>query len=244
MTDPTIHTRAETAANIAKYGVQWIVVQRSELPRWAYSIGLTERGGPEVVIAGAVALSLDELREVLEAFASSAESRLGKLPENLTIQGWSIRSAHPSWVEGLLLGANRYYERTVDAVQLVPPPERWTIDTPSLSAPWSPGTEPVWRWLADEEPWTFSFKREAIAFADVAVLQGRRPARTAGLWEEDEWEVFSYSDDERANIDPADVRPIPLATLIAAFPDLAPLGGMVVGDALIREGAGPWETWE
>jgi len=61
--------RGRIRAHITDAGRHVTLVQGGEAPRFAYTIGLTEAGMPEVVLSGATSLSADEVFEALEVAA-------------------------------------------------------------------------------------------------------------------------------------------------------------------------------
>jgi hypothetical protein len=211
--------------NIARFGHHVTLVQGGLVPRFAYTIGLSEReGGQELVLAGANALSAEEVTAALNAAAAGQAD------------GFELRPVHPSWSERLLLGVHDLYSgREVAAQQMVPPAELVTVDVPDLSQPY--GHDPVWRWV--EEPWPFAVPKDAVAVTNLDALRGR-PVTEAARWEEDQWELFHGSGPDTP---PDDIRVVPLATLLGGDATLEAVVGLDVGTALRREPGGDWERW-
>jgi hypothetical protein len=207
-------------SHIERSGHHVTVVKMRATPRFGYTIGLTEAGLPELVVAGAMTLSA---REVGEALNAAADALRAGSP--------AFGAVHDSWARELALGAFDVCGEDVRALQVVP--GRRTIDVPDLSRPWDPEVEPVWRWL--HEPWTFPVPETSIAATGLDVLDGA-PVTHAGRWEDDYWELFGAPSGEEPEL-------VPLGTLIAHDPTLAPVVALAVGETIRRAPGGPWEPW-
>lgn len=208
--------------HIAATGRHVTLVAGSSSPRWGYTIGLTERDQPELVLAGAASLTKDEVLAAL----------------NGATDGFETPPVHPSWTAQLLLGALDYYDRKdVPALQLVPDEARKTIDVPDLSVPYDPAREPVWRWLT--EPWPYPFPEDATVMTDLDALKGYA-VEEAARWEEDYWEATV---EPGPSVPAENVRAVPLATLLGYDETLGPVAELAVGEGLLRDYPGPWRTW-
>lgn len=227
-------------SNIASHGNHVTLVQQGATPRFAYTIGLTERDAPELLLAGAIALSADQAVRALNHGAEVA--RQGALGGALDVPGvgtFDVRPAHRSWSDHMILGALDVYDReTVPALQLLPTGGLRTFDVPDTARPWDAAREPVWRELlssgAPELPVTWT------AVVDLDALRGK-PVSEAARWEEDDWELFSgpgpdFGQDE--------VRVVPLGLLLAYDPSLEPVARLGIGEAAQRDPPGPWAPWE
>ena len=207
-------------SHIERSGHHVTVVKMRETPRFGYTIGLTEAGLPELVVAGAMTLSAREVGDALNAAADTL--RAGSRP---------FGAVHDSWARELLLGAFDVCGDGVTALQLVP--GRRTIDVPDLSLPWDPEREPVWRWL--REPWTFPVPNASIAATGLDVLEGAQVTH-AGRWEDGYWELLGDPPGEEPEL-------VPLGTLVAHDPTLEPVVRLAVGETIKRRPGGPWEPW-
>src|SRR6516165_1851245 len=141
--------------NIARTGQHVYVISGGETPRFAYTIGLSESVGVELILAGAVFYMKDEVLQIIEAIASELKTAHERRTFEVTGLGsFSLRQVHATWAAEFILGAFDYYQkRDIEALQIVPDEVHWTLDVPDMTAPWSATEEPVWRWL--REPWTF-----------------------------------------------------------------------------------------
>lgn len=225
--------------HITTAGHHVTLVQGGASPRFAYTIGLTEADAPELVLAGATSLTADAVFAAIEVAAARVRAAIPAAGDALDVPGvgaFAFAPVHPSWAARLLLGALDYYDRDdVPALQLIPGDALRTVDVPDLAAAFDPEREPVWRWLEDES--TLPVAPDAVAMTGLDVLRSA-PVAWAARWEPDGWELFADRD-----VAADDARAIPLATLLAADPSLAPVATLAVGDALRREPPGPWEPW-
>jgi hypothetical protein len=229
------HIRVE----IATAGVYAALVQDGQTPRVGYTVGLTEDGLPEVVLAGGMALLAKPVLRTLKS--SAVVSRAGRLADGgfLNLPGvgpFRAFTAHPSWARLLLGRARDYYERDdIPALQLVPDGDLRTLDVPDMSAPWDPDAEPIWRWLVED--WDSEFPRDALAVTDLDALRGV-PIAQAGRWEGAQWQMFTPT---TGAVSPDVVRVVPLATLLTIDPSLEAVIRLRVGDVIRRDPPGPWE---
>lgn len=190
------------------------------LPGWRYTVGLTEAGRPEILMAGALALEPDAAAQLFAAAVEGATSG---------------PRVHPSWRVRLALACEKRYGGAYEAVQVRPPGD-W-IDTPDLSTPYDPAA-PAWRWVDRDfdVPW---FGRRELALVDLDVLRGAPLLEVARL--EGAWECWSRTS---GVIEPADQRQVPFALLYACDPTLAFAADLVPGEWGTRDDAhAAWELW-
>jgi len=175
--------------NISRYGLHVYMVIGDVTPRFAYTIGLSESVGAELILAGAVFYMKDDVLQIIKAIASELKAAPERRTFEVAGQGsFSLRQAHGTWAAEFILGAFDYYKkRDIQALQIVPDEVHWTLDVPDMTAPWSATEEPVWRWL--REPWAFPVPKDSTAVTDLAALQGE-PVTEAARWEEDYWGAF------------------------------------------------------
>lgn len=221
--------------NIETHGFHVYLVKGGLSPRFAYTIGLSERFGAELVFAGD---ALCDASDVHRAIAACAE-RAFVLGDRIDVPHLGSVSAGPvlpEWSTELVLGAMDYLQRsTVACVQIVPDSTR-TIDVPSLGLPRD--RSPCWKWLSSPCPYRLSD-------GDVAVTNRRAllgdAVTEAVRWEIDQWEAFSCSAED---VQKEDMRVVPLATLVAADESLAPAVELEVGKGMRRTGStSRWEAW-
>lgn len=228
--------------NIAKFGHHTYVVTGGGKPHFGYTIGLTESLGAELILAGTYFYELDDVSKVIKSI-------IGKLappvPWDVSVDArpwgtFSFRQVHMSWATALLLGAFDYYRaKSIEAYQIVPDKEHWTIDVPDLSQPWGQRQAPGWRWLKEE--WKYPVPKDSMALTDLTVLCGGRIAEVM-RWEEDQWEIFS---EEGTDTPESERRAVPLGVLLDADESILPAVELEVETGFWRdpEPESEWHPW-
>lgn len=230
-------------SNIEKSGWHiYVVSGNSPLPRFAYTIGVSEKIGVEVIFAGALFFSLSEVVEIINkvSFHLVSNRRLDGADVFFDSLGsFSIRRVHPSWSSQLMIGGADYYKNdALCAVQIVPDNKHWTLDIPNLEMPWNSKEEPVWQWL--REPWTYDVPSESTAVTNLAALRGSRITEAA-RWEDSQWELFSGCGPE---VSKEEIRVVSLGTLLALDRTLEAVTRLDVGRALWRDfDYEDWQKW-
>jgi Domain of unknown function (DUF4262) len=227
--------------NIARTGLHIYVVSGEQTPRFAYSIGVSESIGVELILAGAIFYSSEEVIQIVNNVAAQLKVQKDRQAFEVAGRGlFSLRRAHSSWATELMLGACDYYQKQeIPAVQIVPDNAHWTIDVPDMSLPRNATTEPVWRWL--DEPWNYPVPENSNAATNLAALRGDRITEVM-RWEEDEWEVFAGAGPD---VPKGDVRLVPLGTLLAADESMVPAVHVAIGEGLWRDPdrKSEWHPW-
>jgi hypothetical protein len=225
--------------NIVRSGHHIYVVSGAPKPRFAYSIGVTESIGAELILAGGIFYMKDEVIEIINNIAAQLKGQRGRHIFDVAGQGsFTVRNVHKSWATELMLGASDYYQtRDILALQIVPDKAHWTIDVPDTSVPWNARTEPAWRWL--HEPWTYPVPPNSVATTDLGALRGKRVTE-AMRWEEEGWELFAGAGPD---IPKNDIRVVPLGTLVASDESLVPVVRLPVGEGLWRDAVSDWHPW-
>ncbi|HWX55735.1 MAG TPA: DUF4262 domain-containing protein [Verrucomicrobiae bacterium] len=227
--------------NIARSGQHVYVVSGGETPRFAYTIGVSESVGVELILAGAIFYMKDEVVKIINDIATQLKAQRDRELFEVTGRGsFTLRKVHSSWAAEFMLGAFDYYQkRDIPALQIVPDEAHWTIDVPDMSAPWSTTKEPVWQWL--HEPWTYPVPKDATAATNLSALRGDRITEVM-RWEEDEWEMFAGAGPD---VPKDEMRVVSLGTLVAADISLAPVMNLAIEEGLWR-GPDPdseWHPW-
>lgn len=230
--------------NIAKFGHHNYLILGGPLPRFAYSIGLSETVGSELVMAGGCFYTADEVRMIIDA-VSAQLSKLypgewPRVPIDIGSLGvFSLRDVDASWCSSLLLGALDFYGVDhIAAHQIVPEGDRWTIDVPALNRPWSAKSEPVWQWV--QEPWLYPVPKDCTVVTNLDALRGKAITEVA-RWEPDQWEMFAGAGPD---VDKEDVRVVPLGTLLGADHSLEMVTTLEVGRGVWRDREElRWQPW-
>lgn len=227
--------------NISRSGHHVYVVSGGETPRFAYTIGMSESVGVELILAGGIFYMNDEVLKIINDIAGQLKTHHDlEMFDVDDLGSFTLSKAHSSWAAKLMLGVFDYYKRfDVPALQIVPDKAHWTIDVPDMSVPWNASSEPVWRWL--EEPWSFPVPRDSTAATNLAALRGERITE-AMRWEENEWEMFAGPGPD---VERDDMRVVALGTLVAADKSLMPVVNLARQEGLWRD-ADPdseWHPW-
>jgi hypothetical protein len=225
--------------NIARSGQHVYVVAGDTTPRFAYTIGVSESVGVELILAGAIFYMKDDVVKIINDVAEQARAQRDREVFEVTGQGsFTLRKAHVSWATEFMLGALDYYQvREIPALQIVPDQDHWTIDVPNMSVPWSASQEPVWKWL--REPWAYPVRQDSTAVTDLAALRGSRITE-ACRWEDGAWELFTGAGPDVAR---DEIRVVALGTLLAVDPSLEPVVSLTVGTGLWRDDGSEWQPW-
>jgi hypothetical protein len=230
-------------SNISTHGHHISLVSGGPLPRFAYTIGVSQVTGFELVLAGASSFTAKEVRRIINEFARhlvTSTDQWSVLNVDVGSLGvFSVRTVHPSWASVLLLGALDFYGADeIRAVQILPDLVHRTVDVPDLGRPWSATAEPVWRWL--HEAWEHAVPSRSVATTNLRALRGE-PITEVARWEETEWEMFAGPGPD---VSPAEVRVVPLGTLLGADSSLDVVTSLEIGHGLWRESASiEWHPW-
>jgi hypothetical protein len=226
--------------NIKRDGFHIYQVMEGSSPRYAYTIGLTESHGAELVLAGSVIFDTDEVVDILHTVRRKWKGTAEKAKKH-AVKGcgaFTLRTAHPTWVTRLALGARDYYQRDIVAFQLVPDAAHHTIDVPDMRAAYNSKREPVWQCL--DKPWPYKIDEDSSVATNLAALRGA-PITEVVRWEADYWEAFAG---DGTQTKPANIRFVSPLVLIAGDPALAPILKLEVGNGLCRTSRGKWQTWK
>jgi hypothetical protein len=235
------HNVLETIrSNINTHGFHVTVVQGGPLPRFAYTIGLHEKVGLELVFAGGAFFALDHVLCIVKDLARSYLG--GREPASIEVDqlgNLDLQQIDHSWAERLLLGAMDIYDlKTINALQITPDYEHWTIDVPDMRQRWSLVAHPVWKWL--EAEWIFPVSSRATAITNLAALRGQ-PITEVVRWKEDEWELFAGAGPD---VVVADIRRVPLASIVGFDSTTEDAVYLETGSGLWRESLdSPFHPW-
>lgn len=223
--------------NIAVYGYHLYVIFGEQTPRYAYTIGLTERELPELVLPGCLALEMDALHASMEAIVESyisvttppafVETHLGH---------FALTTIDSSWSDALLSGLIDYYGRETSnrSLQLRPTtPHMLTIDVPDMTAPLTQSAV----WTVDDRTWRYSVPRDSCALVDLSVARGL-PVTQCTRSDTGVWQMWA---EDSFNLTTAHVRVIPLGTLLTYDPNLEFVTELQVGECVSRRNPeGEW----
>ncbi len=227
--------------NIAGKGFHTYVVSGGGDPHYAYTIGLTEALGAELILAGAYFYKLDDVPHIIESVVDRLSFQGEMEGQNIVLDPWgsfSLRTVDASWIKLLMLGALDFYQsKVIRAFQIVPDESHETLDVPKMHRPWNPVLEPAWRWL--QQKWPYAIPIQSVAITNLDALRGKRITEVM-RWEEDEWEIFAGAGPD---IREEDRRVVPLGVLLAADESLLPAIDLDVGSGLWRDAVSSWHPW-
>jgi Domain of unknown function (DUF4262) len=227
--------------NIVRKGFHTYVVSGGGDPHYAYTIGLTERLGAELILAGSYFYKLDEMPQIIASVVDRMSSSNSLDGGTISLAPWgtfSLRAVDESWIKLLMLGALDFYQsKAIRAFQLVPDDSHATLDVPQMNRPWNPEREPAWRWL--QQRWPYAIPSESMAITNLAALRGERTTEVM-RWEADEWEIFAGAGPD---VPQEERRVVPLSVLLATDETLRPAVDLAVGAGLWRDAESPWHPW-
>ncbi|EGR0061514.1 TPA: DUF4262 domain-containing protein [Vibrio vulnificus] len=228
-------------SNISNYGYHVYIISGGQSPRYAYTIGLSQKIGQEIVLSGAAFFSNNEVKTIIDHVASQLASSV-VLPTVIDcgrFGQFSQRVVDSSWSKQMLLGALDYFElEEIEAIQILPDKAHWTYDIPDMSKPFNVKLEPVWKYLS--EAWDIDLPESSVAVTDLDVLQGVS-ATEVMRWEEGEWEIFSSPGPD---IPKQYMRIVPLSTLLAIDKSLYDATKLDLEKGLWRSlGDEDWNNW-
>ncbi|WP_168202448.1 DUF4262 domain-containing protein [Pedobacter sp. KBS0701] len=225
-------------ANIKKHGYHLTLVTGGQHPRFSYSIGLTEKLGFELIMAGGFdSVNNNEMifdyivNELQSGFAVDSEFLL---PDASTFQ---LNKVDPSWAEKMMLGVYDYYDKTeIVAFQIFP--VNRTLDIPLMSE-LMVSNDPLWKWL--DIDWNVKAPKNSYVVTDFDALKGK-PIVELMRWEEQKWEMFSKPGPD---VTEEEIRIVPLGTILGIDNTLEPVVNLVIGEGLWRENKDSgWQKWE
>jgi hypothetical protein len=223
--------------NIDKNDYHLTLVNGGQHPEFSYSIGLTEKLGFELIMAGGyISTESNELifRYTYNQLVSgkTIDSEFYPLENNAFYLG----TVNDSWSKERMIGVYDYYnEDTIKAYQIIP--KEKTLDIPLMSEI-KKADDPIWKWL--DMDWNLNVPKNSYAITDIDSLKGKTITELT-RWEDHVWEMFSG-----AGIDmlEEDIRIVSLGTILAIDPSLCQILELKIGEGLWREDRDShWQEW-
>lgn len=226
---------------IEKYGWYQYCVIQSQAPRFCYTIGLSDKLGFELIFAGGYFYNNAEAMKIVDDCADFLLN--AGFPENeFKFKGFSLKKVRQEWTESLMLGAVDYYRDRdkfiLHARQIIPPPNRITLDIPNMSILPENNSNLAWKWWFHE--WPYSVPEDSTVVTDIGYLQTGKALQIV-RWEKNQWECFSEDPD---NITKEDIRIIPLGVAIGLDSSLENIFEMEIEDSFLRNDKDCWIKWE
>ncbi len=218
--------------NIERRGFHITLVSSDTEPRFAYTIGLTEKIGFELVLAGGFLYMANEVGRILNfigdyLLTENSEDRV------ISVEGYGeffLSEVHESWNKHMLLGVYDYFDLSeVKSFQIVPLKNK-TVEIPDMSIPYSRELFPIWKYLDDDVDWDFPMPKDSTATVDMDFFYGEKIIRIIH-WEVEDWEMFTRGAKEILD---SEIRVIPFNVALAIDPTLFPALKLEVEEGLIR----------
>jgi hypothetical protein len=222
-------------ANISKSGYHLTLVNGEQHPDFSYSIGLTEKLGFELIIAGGF-ISVKDNESLFDYVFNQLEYAVDStfLFDN---NSFYLSKVDSSWCRKLMLGVYDYYNvDEITAYQIIP--VNRTIDTPLMSEAIIQN-DPIWKWL--DMDWNIKAPNNSYVITDVNSLKGETIIELT-RWEEHVWEMFSGAGPD---VKEEDIRIVPLGTIVGIDSTLEPTVNLAVAQGLWRDSKdSEWQDWE
>jgi len=229
--------------NIKNFSYHVTVVKQSEVPRYAYTIGIREKFNFELIIAGNENFIYEDILSIINLTYKSLDNEdirtfKVRIPKLGTFK---LSKVHSSWIRKMMLGVYDYYNIDVfDVYQIVPDVDHYSLDVPDMSMEWICSEQPIWKWLDDDIEWDFKVPKNAKIITDIDALFGKRITEVM-RWENDEWEGFTINGDE---IDKDSIRVISIATIVGIDNSMLPILTLNIGKGLWRDSEVlQWNNW-
>jgi hypothetical protein len=226
---------------IRKYGYQITDVKGGQNPSFAYTIGLYEKFGFELVIAGAY-ISKEFNEKIFRTVISGLESGLDVdsvfKAEHRNEDDLKLIEMHSTWKELMILGAFIHYNNDeIRAFQILAV-DNILLDTPIMSNV-RDSEDPIWCWL--DKNWNEDIPLSSYVSTDVDFLKGKTIVEVM-RFEDGFWEMFTRP---APDVPDEDVRILPISTMIAIDESLKPSLKLSNGDGLLRKNKdSKWKSWE
>lgn len=242
MTDARREMLAKIKSNIEIHGQHIYLIAGGPFPRYAYTIGLSNAIGGELIFAGGAIYSDSQVKDILNFVSREIRARgSSSLPEVAVPQLglFRLQDVDSSWVKMMLHGALDYLGKgEVAATQVVPDAGHWTREIPDLCTQWSPDRHLCWRWLGrnGDHP----AQATSMVATNIDALRGNLVTEVF-RWEEDYWELFAGPGPEVLK---DNVRVVPLAVLLGIDETLTRVLELKVGEGVWRDSSdGSWNVW-
>lgn len=226
--------------NISEFGYHITLVNGAQNPNYAYTIGLHEKFGFELVIAGQY-ISVKAYENIfklvvkeLETITSSVLIHKNKVLNENDID---VIEMHSSWKERMILGAYDYYHTDKIKAYQIKHNNR-LLDVPDMSKFWNINC-PIWCWL--EKEWDFQIPKAAHVVTNIQFLKGETITEIM-RWKDDYWEMFVGV---TPDVSDEDVRILPFGTMKGIDDSLMLASNLHNDHGLWRENKDDqWHDWE
>lgn len=229
-------------SNIDNYGYHITLVSGGTEPRYAYTIGLTEKIGFELLFAGGIFYLKDEVYTIFNAIVEALDDGINLEESHIEIDNLGVFShskVHNSWSEVMMLGVFDFYNtKHITTFQVKPDAKHYTLDIPNMAEKWSPIKEPIWQWLCED--WKLPIPQNATAITNLDALMGKLTTEVM-RWEDDEWEIFAGAGPD---VQKKDIRVVPIGVLLGIDKSLHDITSLEIGKGVWRDSKEQvWNKW-
>jgi hypothetical protein len=229
-------------SNIDKYEFHITTVNSPAEPRYAYTIGLSDLFGFELIFAGGIIFLEDDLSLIFETIVEELKIETRVINRKITVDKlgvFSFSGVDSSWSKLMMLGVFDYYKISeITAFQIIPDSNHHTLDIPNMSNEWNVPLDPVWQWLVRE--WAYAAPENSTVVTNINALLGEAITEVTH-WENDEWEMFAGPGPD---VQKEDMRVVSLGTILGIDQTLLPAIDLDIGKGLWRDSAGSdWNDW-
>lgn len=225
--------------NIRKSGHHITFVTNGAEPRYAYTIGVNEKFGFELVFAGGIYYMQNEVIEIINTIVNQMELLDKSDFYRLESYGlFKLSEVHHSWNKLMMIGFFDYYKlNSVQTFQIIPDSEHFTLDVPDMSKEFVESLEPVWKWLSKK--WDYLVPEDSKVITNIDSLRGEKITEVM-RWD-DEWEAFAGSGPE---VDKKDIRIVSAGTILGIDSSLEPILNLKIGKGIWRDSTElKWHNW-
>jgi len=225
-------------SNINNYGYHITIVNSPAVPRYAYTIGLSTKFNFELVFAGGIYYSKEDIFKIFDS-ATKNLNRDDKCFSVDSLGEFSCNTVEDSWNRLMMLGVFDFYRiTTINTLQILPAKENYTLDIPIMSNKFEISKEPIWQWLVRK--WDYSVPENSTVVTNIDAMKGMTITELA-RYEDNEWEMFAGSGPD---IEKEDIRVVSLGSILGIDPSLLPCITLPLGKGLWRESKqSEWNSW-
>ncbi len=138
-----------------------------------------------------------------------------------------------------MLGVFDFYKQEeVEALQILPDREQYTLNIPDMSKKFNVSSEPVWQWL--DRKWDYSVPEDSTVVTNINALLGHTITEVM-RWKNDAWEMFAGAGPD---VEEKDMRVVSLGTILGIDPTVSPATNLDIGKGLWRDSLdSDWSNW-
>jgi len=228
--------------NINNHGYHLTIVNSQQEPRYAYTIGLLDLLGYELIFAGGIYFLKDDLFLIIKEIVNNLKANNDLINQSIQVGNlgtFSFLKTHASWNKIMALGVfNHFNIDSADVMQVIPDTDHYTQDIPNMTQEFNQSTEPIWQWLTRD--WIYNVPVNSTVVTNIDSLRGQAITEMM-RWEGDEWEMFAGAGPD---VQKKDMRVVSLGTIIGIDKSLLPALSLNIGKGLWRDSVdSDWNSW-